>query len=182
MVSRNPTPINEAAPDLSEVARALLRSLSADERKNLAREILGRQQAPLVEESELLGGFLADSRNRGLAEGSLVSYRSFLRRFGNHQHRQDRHIAQIDSAVLEGFLAELRALGFKSNTLTNYFSVLSSLCEYLVFRGLMESNPVPAFEKRYLRRYKKMNPPTTRKLISIEEMARLINSTMDARD
>jgi len=176
----------EAKPDLNEVVRSLLNTLSDDERKNLAKEILGQQKAQgtvsVVEESELLKGFISDSRNRGLAENSLVSYRSVLKRFSEYQRRRGNHIAKIDSSVLEGFLSELRELGFRYNTLSNYYSVLSSFCEYLVFRGLKDANPVPAFEKRYLRSYKKMKPPTIRKLISVEEMARLVNSTMNARD
>jgi site-specific recombinase XerC len=147
----------ESRLDLNEVVRSLLNTLSDDERKNLAKEILGQQRirgpVSLVEESELLKDFITDSRNRGLAENSLVSYRSVLKRFGNYQKRYDRYVAEIDSSVLEGFLSELRELGFRYNTLSNYYSVLSSFCEYLVFRGLKDINPVPAFEKRYLRSY-----------------------------
>ncbi len=50
---------------------------------------------------------------------------------------------------------------------------------------MMDANPVAAFGKRYLKMYKKKRPTLSsegRKLISVEEMAALINSTLDARN
>ena len=46
----------------------------------------------------------------------------------------------------------------------------------------MAANPVLAVRKRYLKRYKDNDDGQARKLISVEEMANLINCTMDLRD
>ena len=45
----------------------------------------------------------------------------------------------------------------------------------------MTHNPIIPFRRRYLHTYKTDKRPQTRKLISVEEMARLINSIMDPR-
>lgn len=46
----------------------------------------------------------------------------------------------------------------------------------------MDKNPVLAVRKRYLKRYKDNDVGQARKLVSVEDMARLINSTLDIRD
>jgi len=66
--------------------------------------------------------------------------------------------------------------------LGSYYSALSSFYEYLVYEGLAPGNPVPGFRKRYLKTYKNRLSSPRRKLISVEEMARLINTTLSIRD
>jgi len=46
----------------------------------------------------------------------------------------------------------------------------------------VSTNPVLPVRKRYIRRYKNADPPAVRKLISVEEMSMLINSTLSVRD
>lgn len=89
----------------------------------------------------------------------------------------------MDRDVLRGFLEYLRLERCVSHkTLENYFTVLSSLYEYLAYEGYVERNPVLPVRKRYLKRYKENDEGQMRKLISVEEMASLINSTMEIRD
>lgn len=52
-------------------------------------------------------------------------------------------------------------------TVENYFTVLSSLYEYLAYKGYIDLNPVLPVRKRYVRRYKDNNEGQMRKLISI---------------
>jgi integrase/recombinase XerD len=52
----------------------------------------------------------------------------------------------------------------------------------LIIEGLVEYNPVLPFRKYYLRRYKKDNDSETRKLISVEDASKLVNSILDTRD
>jgi integrase len=68
------------------------------------------------------------------------------------------------------------------NTLKNYFSALTTFYEFLEFEGYIDRNHVPSIRSRYVRRLKDNYEGQMRKLISIEEMARLINSIMDIRD
>ena len=46
----------------------------------------------------------------------------------------------------------------------------------------MEKNQILLIQKRYLKAYKDSNPGQERQLISIEDMARIINSELNIRD
>jgi integrase/recombinase XerD len=70
----------------------------------------------------------------------------------------------------------------RDKTLTNYFSALSSFYEFLAVDKKISANPVIPIRKRYLKSYKDNNDGQERKLISVEEMGRMINSEMDIRD
>ena len=59
---------------------------------------------------------------------------------------------------------------------------ISSFYEYLVYEERTSSNPVPSFRKRYLTANKNNQPSESRKLISVEEITLLINSTLEIRD
>jgi len=83
---------------------------------------------------------------------------------------------------LRGFIAYLKAQNKTIKTIENYFSVLSSFYEYLVFEEKAAGNPVIPVRKRYLRRYKDNDDGQARKLISVADMAGLINCTLDIRD
>jgi len=63
-----------------------------------------------------------------------------------------------------------------------HLTALSTLYEFLVFEGHADSNPVLQVRRRYSRRYKDGSESQTKQLISVEDMARLINSTMGIRD
>jgi len=63
-----------------------------------------------------------------------------------------------------------------------YFITLSSFYEYLEYEEIIEANPIPSFRKRYLTKYKSHQPKEQRKLLSVEEMSRLINGTLEIRD
>ena len=67
-------------------------------------------------------------------------------------------------------------------TLDCYFTALSSFYEFLEFEERVPKNPIPSFRKRYLQRYKKDDSGSKRKLIGVEEMAMLINSSLEVRD
>jgi integrase/recombinase XerD len=81
-----------------------------------------------------------------------------------------------DNAILIGFIDYLRARKARDKTLKNYFSALSSFYEFLAFTGKISANPVIPIRKRYLKSYKDNNYSQERKLIGVEEMARMINS------
>ena len=94
-------------------------------------------------------------------------------------------LADLDTTILLDFLATLRSKKYAQSTISNYFSAISSLCDYMLFEGWLLNNPVKIIEKRYLRMYKKRRigySSGERKLISIKEMASLINSTLDIRN
>ena len=142
-----------------------------------------------VNPQDLISDFEKDCRLRGLVNGSIKEYLSELRIFthfleenGGKQEGVD--VLTVKRETLQEFLEYLkqkRKLSVKR--MENYFSGLNAFYDYLSFEGIITVKP-PVIEvrKRYIRRYKREIEPSKRKLISILEMATLINSILDIRD
>jgi integrase/recombinase XerD len=131
---------------------------------------------------QLIEDYLKDCQSRGMAAGSLPRYRSVLKIYQKYLEEIGADALDVSNAILVGFIDYLRAGKVKDKTLNNYFSALSSFYEFLSFSGRISANPVISIRKRYLKGYKDNHDGQERKLISIEEMGRLINSEMDIRD
>jgi len=131
----------------------------------------------------LIKKFCDDCDLRSMSDESIRSYKSNLTKFAEHLANKGINLEDIDMQALEGFLRYLKYdRGVKHKTVEGYFTALSSFCDYLVFKELTNVNPVLPFMKRYLKRYKEDYDDHVRKLLSIEEMSRLVNSIMDPRD
>jgi integrase/recombinase XerD len=83
---------------------------------------------------------------------------------------------------LKAFLGRLKERGIKIKTIDRIFSCLSAFYEFLIVEELVEYNPILPFRKYYLRRYKNDNDSEIRKLISVEDASKLVNSVLDTRD
>jgi integrase/recombinase XerD len=135
--------------------------------------------------SNYLNEFVEDCKLRGMTRVSTNTYRVALRIFLAYLEGIDKSIAEAGKDELRGYIDYLRNERKVSiKTIENHFSAISSYYEYLVFEDILDKNPVLPIRKRYLRRYKKNggNGGHTRKLISVDDMSKLINSIMDARD
>ena len=128
----------------------------------------------------LIEDFLQDMGLSGKTKITALHYGYCLKNF--KIYLAGRSPLDVNKDVLRGFIGYLKDQGKAQKTIENYFSVLSSFYEYLVFEGKTAANPVIAVRKRYLRRYKDNDDGQARKLISVDDMARLINSTLDIRD
>lgn len=120
-----------------------------------------------------------------MTKGSKNSYVSSVRILLCYLECEGLSIEEVDKLVLQkylDYLTDQRGIRYKS--LKSHFSAYSALFEWLIFEDKLTLNPIPSFRKRYLRRYKggKGFESDERKLISIEEMARLVNSTPIIRD
>jgi len=128
-------------------------------------------------------GFCEDCRLRGMSEKTIVGYRSCLLIFLGFISDVGIGLHDVDSRVLRDFLGYLKIeKSLKHKTVKGYFSALSAFYDYLVFEGVTNSNIILPFRKRYLRRYKEDYEDPERRLLSVEEMSRLVNSIMDPRD
>jgi integrase/recombinase XerD len=87
-----------------------------------------------------------------------------------------------DKDDLRAFLGRLKGRGLKFKTIDRIYSCLSAFYEFLIIEGLVEYNPILPFRKYYLRRYKNDSDSEIRKLISVEDASRLVNSILDSRD
>jgi integrase/recombinase XerD len=120
-----------------------------------------------------------------MTHGSTLSYLSALRIYTRYLHDIGKEVSDADKTVLKGYIdysLNERKLSYK--TLEYHFSALSAFYEWLVFEEEMPVNPVLAVRKRYLKRYKQGEGLTrgTRKIISVEDMGRLVGSILSARD
>lgn len=130
---------------------------------------------------ELIEAFLQDCELRRLSNATIEGYRSSLRITSDFLRHGGLSIRKLDKDSLRRILEFLVRRGYVYNTLVQYFAALSGFCDYLVWEELAQTNSVIPFRKRYLKQYKNQHDPA-RKLISVEEMAMLINSILDPRD
>lgn len=133
--------------------------------------------------TELIKRYKVDCGMKGMSEESIRRYISSLNILIKYLEKNKIDLLSVDRDVLRRFLDYLRnERKISYNTLKNYFSAISSLYEFLEYEGYIDKNPVPPVRGRYVRRLKDNFEGQMRKLISVEDMARLINSTLDLRD
>jgi len=133
--------------------------------------------------NELIDGFCKDCGLRGMTEESIRRYKSSLRIFASFLNNKGMSLEGVETKALREFLYYIRYDRKASyKTLENYFSALSAFYDYLAFEGIVGTNIVLPFRKRYLRRYKDDYDDPERRLLSVEEMSRLVNSILDPRD
>lgn len=132
---------------------------------------------------ELIDSYVADCEIRGLSSETIRSTRSNLRIIANYLNKNNAEFNDVDKETLKQVLTYLkkqRKIGW--NTQKHYFSDLSSFYDFLVYEEKVQSNPIPPFRKRYLNSYKNGTSSAQRKLISVNQMGQLINSTLSIRD
>ncbi len=136
-----------------------------------------------IRSDDLIASYLEDCEIRGMSPGSLPRYGSSLRIFRDYMARRGKEIQEADRETLKGYIEYLRKERKASQkTIETYFSTLSSFFKYLEFEGLASSNPVQPVRERYLKRYKDTGDSHQRKLISVEDAARMIRGAPDIRD
>jgi integrase/recombinase XerD len=136
-----------------------------------------------ISNNKLIKGFLEDCKLRGLSKETIQNYGSMLRIFKEFIQKENISFTQINKEELRAFLKYLKEERRDTcKRIENYFSALSSFHDYMVYEEITDKNPVLPIRKRYIRSYKKEDPPGIRKLISIGEMSMLINSTLGIRE
>lgn len=131
----------------------------------------------------LIQDFVKDCALRGMSPRSIPHYGYITKIFKIYLEGKGAKFQDVDKDHLRGFIEYLKIeKGVAGKTVENYFAVLSTFYDYLTFEGLASSNPVLPIRRRYLRRYKDNGSTQERKLISVEEMAQIINSEMDIRN
>jgi integrase/recombinase XerD len=138
---------------------------------------------PIPDWADLIRGFVEDCELRSMTEKTVEGYRSSLLVFLNFISGRAIRIYDVNNHVFKDFLSYLRfERHLKHKTIKGYFSALSAFYDYLVFEGKFNTNNVTSFRKRYLKQYKEGFDDPERKLLSVEEMSRFVNSILDPRD
>jgi integrase/recombinase XerD len=136
-----------------------------------------------IPSSDLISKFKEDCLTRGITIETARRYLSSLKIFNKYLEEIGQNILDVDRDTLKSFINYLRVdREVSQRTIETYFAAMASFYGFLEYERYIDKNPVLEVRKRYLRRYKDNDDGQVRKLISIEDMASLINSTMDVRD
>jgi integrase/recombinase XerD len=131
----------------------------------------------------LIAQFGEDCLTRGLTPETARRYLSSLKIFNKYLEENDLNLIETDRNTLRNFINYLRTdRGVSQRTIETYFASMASFFGYLEYERYIEKNPIYEVRKRYLQKYKDNDDGQVRKLISVEEMAKLINLTMGVRD
>ncbi|MEM2291901.1 MAG: tyrosine-type recombinase/integrase [candidate division WOR-3 bacterium] len=136
-----------------------------------------------VEIKRLIEDFREDCILKNMSEETVRKYISAIRIFVNFLRERKLSLKDADKNILREFLSFLKFEKRVSHkTLENYFSALSTFYDYLAYEEVVPANNVLPFRRRYLRRYKSDEGQHIRRLLSIEELAKIVNSILDPRD
>jgi integrase/recombinase XerD len=143
-----------------------------------------QESGPCLDRSnELIDRYKEDCEIRGISSETTRRYLSSLGIFNQYLQQRSLDILFVDKDAIKGFLNYIRLERKVSRkTIENYFSALSSFYEFMEYEGYVDKNPIISVRKRYIRSYKDNDEGQMRKLISTEEMTKLINSVLDVRD
>jgi integrase/recombinase XerD len=128
----------------------------------------------------LLERFHEDCKLRGMV--SAMDYVNRSKEFCRFLEARGKNPLNADKDDIKAFLAHLKERNIKFKTISRTFACISAFYSFLIEEELMENNPILQFRKRYLRKYKNDNDSEIRKLISIDDASRLVNSILDTRD
>jgi integrase/recombinase XerD len=130
--------------------------------------------------SDLIDKFHADCKLRGFVSSMEYVYGS--RAFCTFLEARGKTPVSAAKDDIKEFLTHLREKGNKVSSIDRTFTCLTAFYDYLIEEELTENNIIRPFRKRYLRKYKSENEAEIRKLISVEDASRLVNSVLDTRD
>jgi integrase/recombinase XerD len=127
---------------------------------------------------QLIESFRSDLRLKGQAQNTVYGYSRQVGRF--IQFLYGKPISELDKDDLKNYLAHLRTLGLEYQSISLYFSSLSSFFDFLQEEDIIKENYIRSIRKRYLRPYKRER--NERRIISVKDAIRLVNSIIDTRD
>jgi integrase/recombinase XerD len=130
--------------------------------------------------SNLIQRFQEDCELRGMV--STIDYVYRVKEYCAFLEARGKNPLNANRDDLRAFLAQLKTRELKFETIKGFFTSLSAFYEFLIMDGQVEFNPILPFRKYYLLRYKNGNDSENRKLISVEDASRLVNSILDTRD
>jgi len=125
----------------------------------------------------LLESYRADLELRGHAQ---TTQSSEIYRIRDYLAWIDKDPSSVTRDDLKAYLQFLRTEKQKSATIGKTFSTINIFYDWLEEEGLISANPVRAIRKKYLQSYKPDSED--RQIISIEQAAQMVASTIDTRD
>jgi integrase/recombinase XerD len=146
-------------------------------------EVEERAMTAVIVQEDLIKRFEEDCRLRTLTDETFRRYVSSVRVYSDFLVQKEHQILNPDISALKDFLGYLRfERRVKAKTIENHFSGVSAFYDYLLYSEQVTTNIVPPFRKRYLRRYKEEDEEVEKRVLTVEEMGRLVHSILDPRD
>jgi integrase/recombinase XerD len=130
--------------------------------------------------TDLLSSFERDAAIRGMAPSTLTRYTWILKDF--FKFMGPGNPLEATRKDMRDYVEEKRNRGLATRSISIHLSALSCFYEFAIFEELTESNPVRDIRKRYLAIYKSDSEKRVPKIISVEEAAEMVNSSIDVRD
>lgn len=127
-----------------------------------------------------LAPFALDLDLRGLAKTSQDSIIWTVRRYGTWAEANGIDPLKGNRSDLVAYLGHLKSRNLKKGYLKRTFSCLAVWYDYLEEQEVVQKNPIKYIQKKYLKQYK--SDCQTRKIISIEQAANMVQATIDTRD
>ena len=120
--------------------------------------------------------FSHDCRIRGLTKHTIESYRSNVLDFVRQINVDPENVTMDE---LRAHLEVLQDREYGASTYNSYYAALNTFYDFLVFEGVVNKNPIPAFRQRYLNHVVKMGIRESRQIITVEDMRHLVALTDD---
>lgn len=135
------------------------------------------------DDQRLLDEYVQEFRLMGRTEETTRSHKTNVRIVGRYLNSIGQGFLDVDKQILKKILDYLKnTRKVQDKTLECYFTALSTFYEFLTWEEYIKGNPIPAFRNRYLKRYKDYSPQSKLQVITVEQMAMLINGTFPIRD
>jgi integrase/recombinase XerD len=112
----------------------------------------------------------------------IDTYKSYIKPYMKLLESKSKDPILANKDDLKDFLFNLRQRELKPASIDKAFTCLSSFYTYLVDEGMISTNPVAPFRRRYLRKYKDNKGSEVRQIIDVEQASLLVNSTLNSRD
>ena len=136
------------------------------------------------EYSDTIERYRKDCVLQEMTSESIRRYISSLKIYAEFLEKRTISFEEVQHEDLTDFIQYLKTERKVSvKTLENYLSSMNSLYDYLLFKQRVTANIIPMIRKRYVKRYKKENGNgNRRKVLTVEEMSRFLNSILNPRD
>lgn len=133
---------------------------------------------------KLLAEFVEDVKTRGWTQSTIQSCYVSL---GMYFEVIGKDCREADLEDLKRYLRYMQKRPGRNGMLSlesirKHVNNLASFYEYLEFEDIIVKSPLPKFRRRYLNPLLKKYKSQVRQLISVEDMARLINSILDPQE
>lgn len=133
-----------------------------------------------MDQIKLIEAFVADLKILGRSPDTIKQYPRCVKRLLEFSGGD---LLKVDGKMMGEFVEYLCGKGISIVSVSRYVAALSTFFDFLVFKEVIERNPItPAFRGHYFRGYKPHSAAQRRQCIKIEQAKLLLHSILDIRE